>query len=263
MSGATAPRPLMAGVGLLAGGLSGLLGIGGGLVVGPVLLLRGLPLTRATGTALAMVPGVALVGVLVDLQLQPEPLPWMLALAVACGGPFGLKAGRMLLKHLPERALWTAFLLLLAATLARLLLASTRATSAGWLATADGPAAWAVAGLGGVLAGIAAILFGVGGGVVVVPLLAFSLPGIDVALASALSLAAMVPTASLGLLGAMRDGRVERPWLLPLLLGGAPGAVLGVWLRGRVLSTRELELAFAAFLLFVLWRLWGRRPRGG
>jgi len=260
---ATAPRPTMLATGFVAGCLSGLLGIGGGLVVGPVLLLRGLSLRMATGTALAMVPGVALVGAITE-QLQGAFLmPWGLVLAVALGGPFGLRLGQAVSRRLSDQKLWLAFLLLLACTLVRLVWpAEGHHGQGGWLA-AGSSLGYLVAIAAGGLAGIAAVLFGVGGGVLVVPILAFSLPELGFAEASAVSLAAMVPTASLGLVEVWKSQRLAKAWLWPLLCGGAPGAVCGVLLRGQVLSPRTLELVFAAFLLYVLFRLWqGRSARG-
>ena len=80
--GPRTPRWILA-CGVLAGVISGLLGVGGGLVVSPMLLLSGLPLRRATGTALAVIPVVALMAVVADLLTLPGNLRPGLALAVA------------------------------------------------------------------------------------------------------------------------------------------------------------------------------------
>jgi len=263
VAAAAPPRGGMIAIGLLAGCLSGLLGIGGGLVVGPILLLRGLPLRLATGTALAMVPGVALIGVLTELRLGTFPMPWLLVAAIALGGPIGLALGRRIMRRMPEGILWSCFLLLLALTIVRLLVAADGEPTVARWSPVEQPWSLALGVFAGVLAGCAAILFGVGGGVIVVPLLAFSLPEVGFSEASAVSLAAMVPTTALGLIGVLRDDRLARPWLWPLLYGGAPGAILGVYLRGHLLPPRVLELLFAAFLLVVLLRLVRSRLAAG
>lgn len=259
---ATAPRPTMLATGFVAGCLSGLLGIGGGLVVGPILILRGLTLRMATGTALAMIPGVALVGAITEQVQGAISMPWGLVLAVALGGPIGLRLGQAISRRLSDQKLWVAFLLLLAITMVRLVWPTEgHSGQGGWL-PAGSSLAFAIAIAAGCFAGIAAVLFGVGGGILVVPILAFSLPELGFAEASAVSLAAMVPTTSLGLVEVWKSQRLAKPWLWPLLCGGAPGAVCGVLLRGQVLSPRTLELVFAAFLLYVLLRLWqGRAAR--
>ena len=82
------------GVGLLAGFLSGVLGIGGGVVMVPLLLLVGFSQHQAQGTSLAaMLPPVTLLAV---LQYSKEGhVDWKLALVISAtfiiGGLFGSK----------------------------------------------------------------------------------------------------------------------------------------------------------------------------
>lgn len=261
MPDADSQRSAPAWLGLLAGLLSGLLGIGGGLVVSPALVLRGLPIRRATGTALAVVLPVACVAVLTELVIAVEQLHWWLALAIALGGQLGAQLGARVLRVLPEAALRAAFIGLL-------LYAATR--NLGLFGDLPGVAdqVWQVTGtprylaaLGlGVLAGICAVLFGVGGGVVVVPGLVLLLGGLPIREAMATSLLAMIPTAAAGLRIAWRDGRVEGPTLRGLFLPALGGAVLGVSARNFVLEPTHLAQAFGVFLLYVAWRL---RPFGG
>lgn len=82
------------GVGLLAGFLSGVLGIGGGVVMVPLLLIVGFSQHQAQGTSLAaMLPPVTLLAV---LQYHKEGhVDWRLALVISAtfiiGGLFGSK----------------------------------------------------------------------------------------------------------------------------------------------------------------------------
>ncbi len=82
------------GVGLLAGFLSGVLGIGGGVVMVPLLLVVGFTQHQAQGTSLAaMLPPVTLLAV---LQYSKEGhVDWKLALVISAtfiiGGLFGSK----------------------------------------------------------------------------------------------------------------------------------------------------------------------------
>ena len=56
---------LLMGIGLISGMLSGLIGIGGGIIIVPMLLLLGLTQQQSQGTSLAvMLPPVALLAVL-------------------------------------------------------------------------------------------------------------------------------------------------------------------------------------------------------
>ena len=81
-------------IGLLAGFLSGVLGIGGGVVMVPLLLLVGFTQHQAQGTSLAaMLPPVTLLAV---LQYSKEGhVDWKMALVISAtfiiGGLFGAK----------------------------------------------------------------------------------------------------------------------------------------------------------------------------
>lgn len=82
------------GVGLLAGFLSGVLGIGGGVVMVPLLLLVGFSQHEAQGTSLAaMLPPVTLLAVL--QYSKGGYVDWKLALVISAtfiiGGLFGSK----------------------------------------------------------------------------------------------------------------------------------------------------------------------------
>ncbi|MCC6224486.1 MAG: sulfite exporter TauE/SafE family protein [Thermoleophilia bacterium] len=105
----------------------------------------------------------------------------------------------------------------------------------------------------GLVAGLFATLFGVGGGIVVVPLL-IALVGFDPRVATGTSLAAIALTAAFGVVSYVVLDRVQ--WAeaamvgLPAVLGG----LAGLWLQRR-LSSRFLVLLFAAFLVATAARL--------
>jgi len=84
----------LVGIGLLAGFLSGILGIGGGVVMVPLLLIVGFTQHQAQGTSLAaMLPPVTLLAV---LQYSKEGhVDWKMAMVISAtfiiGGLFGSK----------------------------------------------------------------------------------------------------------------------------------------------------------------------------
>ncbi len=101
----------------------------------------------------------------------------------------------------------------------------------------------------GLAAGFLSALFGVGGGVVVVPLLVL-LAGFGTKLATGTSLAAIGVTALFGVLSFSALGEVE--WGHAALVGlpAVGGVVAGTRLQQAV-SSRLLTLLFALFLLAV------------
>lgn len=106
---------------------------------------------------------------------------------------------------------------------------------------------------GGMVSGLLAGLFGIGGGLVVMPLLYACLPalGIDGAavprVAVATALAAMLPTSLSATLSQHRRGAIDWRWISRMapaaLLGTAAGALAATQLRGNTLS-----LLFAAYV---------------
>lgn len=194
MRAETGRRSLIAaaGVGLVAGALSGLFGVGGGILIVPgLVLLMGMEQRRAHGTSLAAIIPLAIAGV-VGYALDGS-VDWPAAGLLTAGAAVGAVVGTRVLRRFPERGLrviFAGFMLLAAAVLP-------------FEATAQGPAAsidllhGVALVLVGVLSGTLAGLLGVGGGIVIVPalVLLLSIPG---AVAKGTSLAVIIPTAVVG-----------------------------------------------------------------
>ncbi|HET7555877.1 MAG TPA: sulfite exporter TauE/SafE family protein [Gaiellaceae bacterium] len=106
----------------------------------------------------------------------------------------------------------------------------------------------------GLTAGLFSALFGVGGGIVVVPLLIL-VAHFDERPAMATSLAAIGLIALVGAVTYAFHGEVKVGAAAVVGLPGAVGAVAGAWLQQR-LETRTLTLAFAGLLAAVaVWLL--------
>ena len=101
----------------------------------------------------------------------------------------------------------------------------------------------------GAVAGLFASLFGVGGGIVMVPLLVL-LVGFETKIATATSLAAIILTATVGAITHATLGNVA--WEYAILIGvpAMAGLLLGLWTKERI-SARSLTLAFAGLLMAV------------
>lgn len=80
------------GIGLLAGVLSGLFGIGGGILIVPALVFLGLSQREATGTSLAaLVAPVAILGVIEYARRHEIRVPYAVGIAIGlfAGAWFG------------------------------------------------------------------------------------------------------------------------------------------------------------------------------
>lgn len=105
----------------------------------------------------------------------------------------------------------------------------------------------------GLAAGLFSALFGVGGGLIVVPLLIMFF-SFAPRLATGTSLAAIGLTALFGVIAYGILGRVQ--WGEAALIGfpAVLGVLAGTWIQQRV-SARVLVLCFAAFLVVIAVRL--------
>ena len=99
--------------GIGVGALSGLVGVGGGFLIVPALvLLAGVPMASAVGTSLAVIALNSFTGFLKYLgvlQQQSLELDWRVLLAVAGIGMIGSFAGHRLGRRLPQATLRRLF----------------------------------------------------------------------------------------------------------------------------------------------------------
>jgi uncharacterized protein len=95
-------------LGVCVGVLSAMLGIGGGVVLVPALvLLFGLSQGEAQGTSLATIPFGAVIAAMI--YNETTPLRVHVVVAVAAGFAAGAFLGAKLVPHVPEPALRSAF----------------------------------------------------------------------------------------------------------------------------------------------------------
>ena len=233
-------------IGVVAGFFSALFGVGGGLVIVPLLLLVAHWDERpAMATSLAAIGMTALTGtILYALHGKVDP---SYAALVGLPAAVGAVVGAALQQRIRRRGLSLLFSVLLVGVAIELLLSPPRLSESFALAVALGFSA-------GILAG----LFGVGGGILFVPtLLALGLSQLH---AEATSLLAILPTAAAGTWRQSRYGNVR--WRSAGVLGlssiaGTEGGIL----VATSLPEDVLRRLFAVLMLGVAaqlaWR--GRR----
>ncbi len=182
--------------------MSGLFGVGGGILIVPgLVILGGMAQRKAHATSLAAIVPIAVAAAL-GYAIEGA-VDWMAALLLTVGAAVGTVAGTRALRRLPERTLRIAFagFMLLAAALL-----PVEVTSVGTTTIDVGVSALLVA--VGVVAGALAGLLGVGGGIVMVPALVL-LASVPQAVAKGTSLAVIVPTALVGTIQNVRRGDAD------------------------------------------------------
>ena len=246
----------LAALGLAAGFASSFLGIGGGLVIVPVLMIAwGYSLKKAVGTSLATIVLVSLVGVTTEALVKWSNIHWSLALVLTVGSLAGSWVGGKALPYIPETPMRVAYSAFLGFSAYRMFAAARAGEGMGSLELASAPvAAAAVAIAAGALAGLSSVLFGIGGGVVMVPALSLLFRDIPFHAARATSLVTIVPVSLFGAVQHRRLDNVETRavrWMVP---AGLAGAVAGVLVVNR-LPARPCRIAFGVFLIAAAVRL--------
>lgn len=240
-------------LGIVSGTLSGMMGVGGGIILVPLLVLAlHEDQHQAQGTSLGFVIVSALVAA--GSYYTFERLDLVVALYLALGAVPGVLLGARIASATPGPRLRAAFGVLLAVTAVRLLAAPPHAAAS----AAPWPALAHVL-LGGVV-GFVAGLLGVGGGTILVPVLVLG-EGINQHTAQGISLVMIVPVGIVGMVSYARQGKVSSRGLWVLLAGGAVGAVAGSMLAHRI-QAPELTRLFALLLLAVAAQMIFGRARG-
>ncbi|MFZ8967243.1 MAG: sulfite exporter TauE/SafE family protein [Ilumatobacteraceae bacterium] len=234
-------------VGIAAGLLSGVFGVGGGILIVPGLMwVASMDQRRAHGTSLAAVLPIAVFGVVTYVANNHVNIA--AAAALTGGSLVGTLVGTAWLNRAPKRLLSLSFAALLVFSAARLLFELD--TSRGHALTVGSAAALVAT---GIIAGVLAGLLGIGGGVVMVPAMMLVL-GLSPVVAKGTSLAVIVPTAIIGTWRNRRNLNVDMRAAMLVGLGGAGCAVVGAMVADR-LPDRASNLLFAGLLLFMALRL--------
>ncbi len=258
--------PLIFAVGVVSGFLSGLFGIGGGIIMVPLLfwllphwgLLQDTAVPMALGTSLASAACFAFSGALGHLKrglIDWRRVPWLIT-----GGVMGAMGGSTLATSLGGMVVKKAFSFLLFFACYRMIFSSFNKRE-GKARERRGIAFFSI----GLATGLVGSFFGVGGGTVAVPLmvLIYSFPTLE---AIATSSAIIPAIAGAGALAYVFHGW-GKPGLPPyslgyvnvlvwglLVAGGFWASQLGVWVGHRVGGT-PLRRAFGVLLFFMAVKL--------
>ncbi len=236
-------------VGVAAGGLGALLGVGGGIILVPgLILLAGLPFHSAVAASLVCVVATSVSGSVVYLRRARVELD--VAVRLQLFTVVGAVAAGLVATAIPAGPLYLAFALLLVVTAYRMWPRSGREHADAH--PVDGRRG-AVAAGASVGAGAVAGLLGVGGGILNVPILHLLL-GRSFDRAAATSVYMIGVTAAAAAAVYLVRGAVEPTIAGVTMLGTLAGAAVAAAL-GERLDRRLLKVAFVLLLLYVAVRM--------
>jgi uncharacterized membrane protein YfcA len=251
--------------GLAAGVFGSLLGLGGGVLLVPLLTLGfGLPLREAVGVSLVavIVTSSASAGVYLERHVADLRLGMTLELFTASGA----LVGGLIAFLLSEQVLAGLFTLLLVYTA----FSMSRRREAEPVAAVDLPAGppdrpryvvrhlgWGI--VGSLFAGLVSALLGIGGGLVKVPVMHLVM-GVPLRVATATSNLMIGITAAASAIIYLLRGGIDVYVAGPTAVGVFVGASIGSRTVHRI-DVRLLRMLFVGVLLVTAWQMAGRALR--
>ncbi|MDD3853679.1 MAG: sulfite exporter TauE/SafE family protein [Syntrophomonadaceae bacterium] len=237
-------------VGILAGGLGSILGVGGGVVMLPVSEhLLGLNTSMAVGTTLFAVMFTAMTGALAHYSQGNVQIKN--ALMLAAGGLLGVISGSYVFnRYLSQNTLWLSMLLgflflIMTYRMGREALANEKSDLAGQ----PSKYSFLILILVGIIIGLITGIAGLGGGFLMVPAMIW-LTGATPFQAVGTTLLAMFPIAAVGAFTKLSQGYVDLP--VALLMG--TGTIVGTQIGARtihLINQRLFRMIFTILFCFL------------
>lgn len=228
-------------IGLSGGYLGGLVGVGGGIIMVPLMtwLVR-FTQHQAHGTSLVAIVFTGLVGA--GTYALHETVDWKAALILAATAIFTARYGALYAHSLADKKLKKAFGVFLV-SISMILLA--KRFFLGNIYELDGWLKIAVFLFTGAVSGFISGMMGVGGGGLMVPLMVL-LAGMEQHVAQGTSLLVMVPAGMIGAITHYRLGNVRSKIFWGLAAGAITGGYLGA-MSANLLPGLYLTLVFCGF----------------
>ena len=235
-------------LGLFAGFMSGMFGVGGGIVIVPgLMMLVGFSQRLASGTSLATIIPLASVGV-VSYTINHN-VSWVAALLLAAGAMVGARVGTWILARIALKPLQLFFIGFMLLTMVSLFIVVPSRDAVLVLHV------WSVVGLVilGVVTGLLSGLLGIGGGLIVVPALMIIFGASDL-VAKGTSLLMMIPAAILGTFSNAKNKNVNLRAAAAVGFPACATTFLGS-MSAQHISPKLASIFFAIFLGLVALQL--------
>ncbi len=235
--------------GAAAGLIGGFLGLGGGIVLVPLLtLVFKVPMHEAVAISLATIMASGLVSS--TKYLEKGLVDYRLAVLLSIFAAVGAVTGSALAPLMPEKFLQTAFSIVLLYTTYSIL---SKKDGANTRNQSDRPPRLIPVALVALLAGMVSSLLGVGGGVLIVPAvyLIFNY-SLDLSRGTSAFTIGIIATA--GSVAYFARGALNMEYTGQIMLGTIAGGWLGGWLGARAKS-RLVKVVFSIILIYLATRM--------
>jgi uncharacterized protein len=237
---------LLAAVGLTGGFIAGLMGLGGGVVIIPLLIyVAGVPVRLATGISMVQSFFATLSAIVVHRSSRTVDV--RLGVTLGIGGAIGALAGSVGAAYIASRILLAVYFGLVCVAVLLLFFAPRQEKT-------DRPRVSLVpVFLVGLVVGILAGMLGVGGGFILTPLM-ISVFHVPTRVAVGTALLMIVPATLTGSVGKIVTGQFDLEMGLPVIVGSILGAQIGGRVNRRI-SPRAIRTALLLLLAVILVRI--------
>ena len=238
---------ILMGFGVGAGLLSGMFGLGGGIIIVPGLMFAlKMDQRRAHGTSLAGVLPISMASIIT--YWVHDHINWSVTIWLALGSIVGALVGARLLAVLPKRVLTLLFVSVLAIAGIRMFfeISTTGVT------VVDTGSAIALVVIGFFVGALAGML-GIGGGLITVPIMIiiFHVPP---EVAKGTALAVVIPTALSGTLQNLSNKNADLTAAFLVSITGIFAAIAGGWIAAQM-SADLSNFLFAVLLIVIAARM--------
>lgn len=232
--------------GVVSGILAGLFGIGGGMVMIPILMALGMDQRHASATSMAAIIPISISGIIV-YSIQGQ-INWAAAIAISVGMVIGAQIGSWFLSILPEKALrWFFFIFMVSLIIQQFLVVPAREDQ---IEVTIGKIIGMV--VVGAVTGILASILGVGGGGMLVPAMIVFFDANDLQ-ARGVSIFAMLPGAISATIANHKRRLVHVGSAMIIGLTAVVTTPIGTMLA-KMASPQLNQYLFAGFLAIVVLR---------
>ncbi len=240
-------------LGFASSAIGSLVGVGGGIIIVPILTFLGVSQKKAQGTSLLVI--VSRHPLVIAMYWYFGNIDFGFAIPLAIGGIAGALLGVKAAGKFPNRTLAIYFGILLIAV--ALFMVFVQMPSGMKLIEISTPAGFILVAIFGCLAGFMAGFFGIGGGLVFVPTGVIG-GGLEQVVSQGTGYVSGFPTILTGFLGYRKQGEWDwdlAKWLIP---GAWIGTVIGAW-GADVVPGRTLTIIFSVFLVVAGLRMLMKR----
>ena len=240
-------------LGIFAGILGGLLGIGGGTIIVPMLIIIcSMPQKKAQGTSLFCAMLIAISGIYP--YTFHGNINYIYGIFISLGAIIGAIIGSYIMKRTDTKILRNIFVCLLIYVSINMIYTGIKQTdmiiysfdlSKEWIV-------WSVLFTIGIITGTLSGLLGIGGGLIMVP--SMLILGFGQKMAQGISLLCMIPTAFTGIISQAKAQNVD--FKAGIIIGGS--SVIFSFLGANLISIineNHLKIGFGLFMLFVSYMM--------